>query len=237
MVTDSTRPASAGLLWIAANMNKYAVELISTFFLFLTIGTAAVLGMAGPLAPLAIGAVLVVLVYAGGHISGAHYNPAVTLALFIRGRCEGKEIGPYLLAQLIGAGLAAFVVLKIFGPAILNGEPISQFDPDGKGTSAGAMVAAELFFTFALAFVILNVATSKNTEGNNYFGLAIGFTVMAGAFTVGGISLGSFNPAVTTALCITGKLAWADSWMHYLPQILGAVLAAFTFKGLNPDDK
>ena len=139
--------------------------------------------------------------------------------------------------QLIGASLAAFVVLKIFGPAILNGEPISQFDPDGKGTSAGAVVAAELFFTFALAFVILNVATSKNTEGNNYFGLAIGFTVMAGAFTVGDISLGSFNPAVTTALCITGKLAWADSWMHYLPQILGAVLAAFTFKGLNPDDK
>ena len=97
MVTDSTRPASAGLLWIAADMNKYAVELIATFFLFLTIGTAAVLGTAGALAPLAIGATLVVMVYAGGHISGAHYNPAVTLALFIRGRCEGKEIGPYLL--------------------------------------------------------------------------------------------------------------------------------------------
>ena len=215
-------------------MNKYSVELIGAFFLFLTIGTAAVLGAAGPLAPFAIGVTLMVMVYAGGHISGAHYNPAVTIAVFIRGRCEGKDVAPYIVSQLIGAGLAALVVSKLFGPAVLEaGKEIERFTIE----NSGAVVAAELLFTFALVYVILNVATSKNTEGNSYFGLAIGCTVMAGAFTVGGISLGGFNPAVSTALCITGKLGWADSWMHYLPQFLGAVLAAFTFKGLNPDDR
>jgi aquaporin Z len=214
-------------------MNKYAVEFLSTFFLFMTIGTAAVLAEA-PLAPLAIGGVLIVLVYAGGHISGAHYNPAVTLGVFIRGRCDGKDVAPYILAQLLGASLAAFVVVKIFGPSVLEAGKSIDVHEFGK---SGAVVAAELLFTFALVYVILNVSTSKNTEGNHYFGLAIGSTVMVGAFTVGSISLGGFNPAVSFGLCLVGKLAWADSWMHFLPQILGGVLAAFTFKALNPNDQ
>jgi aquaporin Z len=215
-------------------MNKYVVELIGTFFLFLTIGTSAVLGTAGPLAALAIGATLMVMVYAGGHISGAHYNPAVTLAVFIRGRCEAKDVAPYIVAQLIGASLAGLIVLKIFAPAVLDaGKGIERFTIE----HSGAAVAAELFYTFALAYVVLNVATTSKTEGNSYFGLAIGFTVAAGAFAVGAISLGGFNPAVSTALCITGKLGWADCWMHFLPQILGAVLAAFTFKALHPEDR
>ncbi len=213
-------------------MNKYVVELVGTFFLFLTIGTAAVLGAApAGFAPLAIGITLMVMVYAGGHISGAHYNPAVTIAVFIRGRCEGKDVAPYIISQLIGGSLAALVVLKLLDPAVDGDIERQTFD------NSLAVVASEFLYTFALAYVILNVATSKKTEGNSYFGLAIGFTVMAGAFTVGGISLGGFNPAVSTSLCITGKLGWADSWMHYLPQFLGGVLAAFTFKGLNPEDK
>lgn len=215
-------------------MNKFGVEFLSTFFLFLTIGTAAALGTAGPLAPLAIGVVLIVLVYAGGHISGGHYNPAVTLGVFIRGRCDGKDVAPYILAQLLGASLAAFVVVKIFGPSVLEaGKSIEVYKFD----KSSAVVAAELLYTFALVYVFLNVVTSQKTEGNHYFGLAIGSTVMVGTFTVGDISLGGFNPAVSFGLCLVGRLAWADSWMHFLPQILGGVLAAFTFKALNPNDK
>lgn len=218
-------------------MKKYIVELVGTFFLFLTIGIAAVLGSAGPLAPLAIGGLLVVIVYAGGHLSGAHYNPAVTLAVFIRGRCEGKDVGPYIAAQLIGATIASLIVTRIFAPAVLEaGQSIEVLNPSTVGGS-GPIVLAEFFYTFALAYVFINVTTSKYTKGNSYFGLAIGFTVMVGAFTVGSISLGAFNPAVSTGLCLAGKLAWADSWTHYLPQFLGGALAAFTFKGLNPDDE
>ena len=78
-------------------MNKYIVELIGTFFLVFTIGNVVIEPGAGPLAPLAIGAALMVMVYAGGHISGAHYNPAVTLAILIRGKCDAKDVAPYVI--------------------------------------------------------------------------------------------------------------------------------------------
>lgn len=217
-------------------MNKYIVELIATFFLVLIIGLTAVLGLAGDFAPLAIGVGLVVLVYMGGHISKAHYNPAVTLAIYIRGRCPGKEVLPYFLAEFIGAALAALVVRGVFaGHVTANGNPadIAMWTPG----ASGPIIAAEALFTFLLVFVILNVGFSKHTASNEFYGIAIGFTVLAGAFTVGGISLGSFNPAVTFAFAIMGKMQWADTWMHLLPQVLGAVLAAFTYKGLHPDDK
>ena len=230
-------------------MNKYIVELIATFFLVLIIGLTAVLGLAGDFAPLAIGVGLVVLVYMGGHISKAHYNPAVTLGVYIRGRCSGKEVLPYFLAEFIGAALAALVVRGVFAGQVTHKQVthngltanIEMWTPGASGpiiaAEAGPIIAAEALFTFLLVFVILNVGFSKRTASNEFYGIAIGFTVLAGAFTVGGISLGSFNPAVTFALAIMGKMQWSDTWMHLLPQVLGAVLAAFTFKGLYPDDK
>ena len=217
-------------------MNKYIVELIATFFLVLIIGLTAVLGLAGDFAPLAIGVGLVVLVYMGGHISKAHYNPAVTLGVYIRGRCSGKEVLPYFLAEFIGAALAALVVRGVFAGQVTHNGLTANIEMWTPGAS-GPIIAAEALFTFLLVFVILNVGFSKRTASNEFYGIAIGFTVLAGAFTVGGISLGSFNPAVTFALAIMGKMQWSDTWMHLLPQVLGAVLAAFTFKGLYPDDK
>ena len=217
-------------------MNKYLVESIATFFLVLTVGLAAVLGTAGGFAPLAIGVVLVVLVYMSGHISGGHINPAVTLAVFIRGRCKASDVGPYIAAQLIGGALAALVVSRLFAGQIIVGDGPAEITRWVPGAS-GAVMASEFLFTFLLCFVVLNVATAKGNAGNDYFGLAIGSTVLVGAFTVGSISLGGFNPAVSFGLAIMGKLGWADSWMHFLPQILGSILAAFTFKGLYPDDK
>jgi aquaporin Z len=208
-------------------MNKYIVEFIGTFFLVLTIGCAAVLGHAGNLAPLAIGSALMVMIFAGGHISGAHYNPAVSLAVFLRGKCPLADVGPYMIAQVAGAALAAAVVLFLGG----NADP-----PPLKLVVAKALLA-ELLYTFALATVVLNVATAKGTSGNSFYGLAIGFTVLAGAFAVGEISGGVFNPAVAIGLVIMKKMAVANIWIYLLANFVGGALAAFVFKTLNPGDK
>jgi len=200
---------------------KLTTEFIGTFFLSLTICTAAVYGSAGDYAPFGIAATLMVMIYAGGHISGAHYNPAVTVSIYLRGACDKDEVLPYIASQLIAAVSAAIVVENLLRPDELS--PVA-FE---LGTDA---VVAELLFTFALAYVILNVATTESTSGNGYYGAAIALVVLAGAITVGSISLASFNPAVTSALIVSGKLALADSWMHFVPQFVGAIMATYVYK-------
>ena len=200
---------------------KLTTEFIGTFFLSLTICTAAVYGSAGDYAPFGIAATLMVMIYAGGHISGAHYNPAVTVSIYLRGACEKDEVLPYIVSQVIAAVSAAIVVESLLFPDALSPEMADL------GTDA---VVAELLFTFALAYVILNVATTESTSGNGYYGAAIALVVLAGAITVGSISLGSFNPAVTSALIVSGKLALADSWMHFVPQFVGAIIATYVYK-------
>ena len=207
-------------------MNKFIVECIGTFFLLLTIGLTVIPGSAGVIAPLAIGSVLMVLVYAGGHISGAHYNPAVTLAVLIRGKCTMADVPVYLTAQILGA---------------IAGALTAQFLV-GSGTAAATIdvtksLIAEFLFTFALAYVVLNVATAKGTSGNSFYGLAIGFVVMAGAFSVGGISGGAFNPAVAIAAPLMGLMDWNNIWIHISADFAGGALAAIVFNMLNPDDK
>ncbi|MGB1486903.1 MAG: MIP/aquaporin family protein [Candidatus Thalassarchaeaceae archaeon] len=200
---------------------KLTTEFIGTFFLSLTICTAAVYGSAGDYAPFGIAATLMVMIYAGGHISGAHYNPAVTVSIYLRGACEKDEVLPYIVSQVIAAVSAAIVVESLLFPDTLSPEMADL------GTNA---VVAELLFTFALAYVILNVATTESTSGNGYYGAAIALVVLAGAITVGSISLASFNPAVTSALIVSGKLALADSWMHFVPQFVGAIMATYVYK-------
>ena len=200
---------------------KLTTEFIGTFFLSLTICTAAVYGSAGDYAPFGIAATLMVMIYAGGHISGAHYNPAVTVSIYLRGACEKDEVLPYIASQVIAAISAAIVVESLLFPDALSPEMADL------GTNA---VVAELLFTFALAYVILNVATTESTSGNGYYGAAIALVVLAGAITVGSISLASFNPAVTSALIVSGKLALADSWMHFVPQFVGAIMATYVYK-------
>ena len=200
---------------------KLTTEFIGTFFLSLTICTAAVYGSAGEYAPFGIASTLMVMIYAGGHISGAHYNPAVTVSIYLRGACEKDEVLPYIASQVIGAISAALIVEKLLFP--------DAFSPVAAELGTDAVVA-ELLFTFALAYVILNVATTESTSGNGYYGAAIALVVFAGAITVGSISLASFNPAVTSALIVSGKLGLADSWMHFVPQFIGAVLATYVYK-------
>ena len=202
---------------------KLTTEFIGTFFLSLTICTAAVYGSAGEYAPFGIAATLMVMIYAGGHISGAHYNPAVTVSIYLRGACDKDEVLPYIASQVIAAVSAALVVENFFLPNPNLTSPVAA----ELGNEA---VVAELLFTFALAYVILNVATTESTSGNGYYGAAIALVVLAGAITVGSISLASFNPAVTSALIVSGKLTLADSWMHFVPQFVGAILATYVYK-------
>jgi aquaporin Z len=207
---------------------KYAVELIGTFFLVFTVG-ASVIG-ASPLAPLAIGAALMVMVYAGGHISGGHYNPAVTMAALVRGRIGPRDAAGYWVAQLVAGLLAAVVVRWVVNPANVTTRTMS-----GHGLTAAFV--AELLFTFALAYVVLNVATSRSHPNNSFYGLAIGFTVVAGAFAVGGISGGVFNPAVALGGAAMGLFAWSTFWIYLVVQLVAGAAAGFAFRALNPDDK
>jgi aquaporin Z len=208
-------------------MPKYATEFIGTFFLVLTIGCTGIAAGPGVIAPLAIGSVLMVMVYAGGHVSGAHYNPAVTLGVYMRGRCPAADAAPYMAAQLGGAIAAAAIVLFF-----KTGESVTPFD-----APAVPALAAEFLFTFALVYVILNVATAKATSGNSYFGLAIGFTVLAGAFAVGDVSGGAFNPAVAVGASTLGLLPWSNLWIYLVADLLGGAIAAVMFKAINPTDR
>ena len=210
---------------------KYAVEAIGTFFLVFTVGVAV--GSASPLAPLGIGAVLMVMVYAGGHLSGGHYNPAVTLAVLVRRRIGLRDAVAYLLVQ-IGAGLlAAVAVREIIDPALGTHAAMMMLSRRG----LGAAFVAELLFTFALCYVVLNVATSKSHPDNSFYGLAIGFTVVAGAVAVGTISGGAFNPAVTLGAAVMDMFAWPTLWVYLVAQVLAGIGAGLAFLGLNADDK
>ena len=209
-------------------MNKYVMEFVGTFFLVFAIGNAVIPpNDAGAMAPLAIGATLMVMIYAGGHICGAHYNPAVTIAVFLRGKCDAKDVAPYMIAQVGAAAVASFAVMFLKGP---------EAAVTAMAVSVPQALVAEILFTFALVFVILNVATAKGTEGNSFYGLAIGFTVLAGAYTVGPVSGGVFNPAVAVGISIMGISPWASIWIYLVANVIGAVIAAYTFKFVNGAD-
>ncbi len=203
--------------------DKLITEYIGTFFLTLTICLVGVFESGTPgLAPFAIASTLMVMIYAGGHVSGAHYNPAVTISIYLRGACEKSAIAPYIVTQLAAAVSAAIIASHVFAS---SDSSVGELEME-----AFPAMAAELIFTFALAYVILNVATLETTEGNGYYGAAIASVVLAGALTVGSISGASFNPAVSVSLIVTGSLGVGDSWLHFSPQIAGGILAAYVFK-------
>src|SRR3954471_1802846 len=210
---------------------KYAVEAIGTFFLVFTVGAAV--GSGSPLAPLGIGAVLMVMIYAGGHLSGGHYNPAVTLAVLVRRRIGLRDAAGYWVVQF-GAGLLAAVVVRtVVDPTRMASAAAMTLS----GRTLLAAFVVELLFTFALCYVVLNVATSKDHPDNSFYGLAIGFTVVAGAFAVGAISGGAFNPAVAVGGAAIGLFAWSALLAYLVAQIVAGIAAGVTFLALNPNDK
>ena len=207
-------------------MKNYIVEFIGTFFLIFVIGLCVIEPGAGAMAPLAIGTILMVMVYAGGHISGGHYNPAVTLAVWLRGKCEAKDVPYYMGAQVLGGVCAALLVKMIKSQSSITAGDLNVF----------SALSVELIFTFALAYVVLNTATSKKTAGNSYYGLAIGFTVMAAAYAIGNISGCAINPAVAIGLTVMGLSKISNLWIFIVANFLGGALAAVVFKQLNKDE-
>lgn len=212
-------------------LRKVAVEFIGTFLFVLVIGQVVVgtEGAAAALAPIAIGSALMVMVYAGGHVSGGHYNPAVTLAAWMRGKAATGEVGPYWAAQIVAALLAALIVNYFKGDVV-----VTPSEPD-----VVAALLAEFIFTFALCYVVLNAATARGTEGNSFYGFAIGFTVTVGAFAVGGISGGAFNPAVAVGITAMGLSAVGNIWIFLVANLLGGAVAALVFNalGMGGDDR
>ena len=213
--------------WAAASRN-YAVEVIGTFVLVFTVATASYLGSV--FTALAAGSALMVMIYAGGHISGGHFNPAVTVGALVRGRIGIRDAVAYWIVQFAAGVVAAAVARAVVDPAV-----VKTLTPSGHTLAAVAVV--ELLFTFALVYVVLNVATSKDQTGNSFFGLAIGFTVVAGAFAVGGISGGAFNPAVSLGMATGGLFAWSTIWVYLVVQLGAGMAAGLAFLALNPGDK
>jgi aquaporin Z len=208
-------------------VRKYIAEFIGTFFLILTVGCTVIPSIPGVIPPLAIGAALMVMVYAAGHISGGHLNPAVTLGVWIRGRCESKDVVPYWVAQVLAGIAAALVAVFLVGK---SGTPLEI-------KNIPAAFVAEFLFTFALVYVVLNTATAKGNAGNSFYGLAIGMTVMVGAFAVGAIGGGAFNPAVAVGAAVMKLLSFSQIWVHIVADLGGGLVAGLAFKFLNPDDK
>ena len=208
---------------------RLLTEFVGTLLFLFSISAAVLSG--SPMAPLAIGAALMVVVYMGGHVSGGHFNPAVSLAVLIRGKMTAGDLLPYWVAQLLGALMGCFLASLATGKsfAVMPGEGV---------TTLGA-VLVEIVFTFALCLVVLNVATAKATAGNSYFGLAIGFTIVVAAFGGGPVSGGAFNPAVATGAAINSVIHGQGAgplWMYWVGPLLGGVLAGATFKLQNPGD-
>lgn len=202
-------------------MSKTLTEFIGTFFLVM--GAAFGGGLGAALA-------LMVMIYAGGHISGAHYNPAVSLAVWIRGKMSAGDMIGYWMSQVAGALAAALVVANIFNTEGAGECVIAE------GETVKALIA-EIIGTFALAYVVLNVATAKGTAGNSFYGIAIGGTVLAMATVIGKFSGGAYNPAVALGLTIQKTFCWEQIWIYLAATFSGAALAALVFKINNPDDK
>mgnify|MGYP003290200652 CR=1 FL=1 len=210
-------------------MNKYIAEFIGTFFLVLTVGATVINGSASAdvIAPLAIGSMLMVMIFATGHISGGHLNPAVTLAVWMRGKLPASDVPGYMIGQIAGGLVAAYLVLFMKGnPAVTPmhfDNPIVPF-------------IAEFLGTFALAFVVLNVATAKANSNNSFYGLAIGFTVVSAVFALGSYSGGAYNPSVAIGITVMGLNAVANVWIHLVADLAGGAVAALAFRALSPDE-
>lgn len=205
-------------------MSRYITELVGTYFLVLTIGMVVV--AATPLAPLAVGLMLTALVYMGGPVSGAHYNPAVTVGFYLTGTTVRADVLPYIAAQLFGAWLAASTVQLLTGSTF-------ALSPGSAYTVSQALLA-EVLLTLALVLVIFNVAIARHSAGNQYYGVAIGLVVTGGAFTVGDVSGAAFNPAVGTGPMLVDALVGEGDlrnlWLYWVGPITGALGALAIFR-------
>jgi aquaporin Z len=204
-------------------MRAYLTEFIGIYFLVLTIGLTVLGGT--PFAGLAIGGALMVMVFMGGHVSGAHYNPAISIACAMRKKLLWSEVPPYIAAQLAGAVAAALTVRGVLGQTFTLAP--------AEGIGATRAIAIEALYTFALALVVLNVATIQKTKGNSFYGLAIGFTIVVGAYAGGPLSGGAFNPGVGFGPILVHSIfadgTLGDLWIYIVGPLIGAAAGAGIF--------
>ncbi|HEX5435589.1 MAG TPA: aquaporin [Gemmatimonadaceae bacterium] len=209
-------------------MRKYLTEFIGTFFLVLTVILSVHYSAA--IAGLAIGSILMVMVYMGGPISGGHYNPGISLGVALRGKLSFGEMIAYWITQCVGAICAGLIGWLLVGHPSAPG--VGAFT----GIGIVRALVAEFVFSFALVLTVLTTATSARTAGNSYFGLAIGFTVGAGVFAVGALTGAAFNSAVGLGVCFFGLSAWANFWVYIVANLVGGIVAAGAFRIMSPED-
>lgn len=214
------------------SLKKYIVEFIGTFFLVLTICMTSYSKVSADLQPLAVGSMLMVLIYSMGYLSGAQFNPAISLAIYLRGRINLKEMGFYWIAQILGAVAAAMMTAVLISAK----PPVGLIASTPQFFSMVPALIAEVLGSFALTWVILTVATSKALDGNNFYGLAIGFTVTALMYTLGSVSGSAFNPVVAIATCIAHLSSWNNLWIYIVGGLGGSVLATMAYKYISGDE-
>jgi len=239
LITDKARLKyhDSRLNQVLFSISPFLIEFVGTTTLVVLIGTSTIASTGSPNhAPLAIGFGLMAMIFMGGHISGGHYNPAVTLGILSTGRGKlhwAKALG-YVVVQVAGSVVGAFFVYLVTTPNVTFG-PMIESDH-----SLPAAIVLEAFVTCGLVSVVLNVATTKATSDNSFYGLSIGCVVIAGAYSVGKISGGAFNPAVGTGPHIVAWLVtnnfYKYMWIYWLGPLLGAVLAAGFFRVTNPKE-
>jgi aquaporin Z len=210
---------------------KLLAEFIGTFMFMLIAAMVIKSGKAIGFESIAIGAIFMTMIYAGSTISGAHYNPAISLAAFVRGIMTVNEMVAYMATQIVAAVFAAFT-----SGAILQGIASENLNLPIEKIDVAPAILAEFFGTFALVYVTLNVATSKRTQGNSYFGLAIGFTLMAVMYAFSPVSGAMFNPALMAGSCVANIIEPINAWVYLVGEILGAVLAAIAFRFLEREE-
>ncbi len=205
-------------------MKKYLVEGIGTFFLVLTVVLTLNNGT-GLLAPLAIGAALMVMTYAGGAVSGSHFNPAVSLAMLMGGRLDKNEFPYYVLAQVLGGFVAALIGVFLLGCGNAGSTNIQM-----RVNDPICALIAEFLGSFLLVYVYLTVMDTRSGAANSSNGLALGFALITVSYSLGSISGGAFNPAVGIGSIAAGMAAWSDIWIYLVGPLLGGAAAATTFQ-------
>merc|ERR1719409_831868 len=208
---------------------KCLSEFTGTYLLVFTVG-CNVLGGSAVWAATSIACVLMVSIYALRGVSGAHFNPAVTMTLQFAGKTSDWGVaGAYIGCQMLGGILAGLSYFALFKKSF-NLEP-------GNGFGWWEACLVEVLYTFMLCFVVLNVAATKATEGNQYYGLAIGFVIVAGGYAGGGVSGGAFNPAVAFGIDVPSAglgFGWSFAYLGY--EFLGAALASALYRVVRPEE-
>ncbi len=200
-------------------MKRLCMEFLGTFFFILCIAMS--------FNPIAIASMLMVWVYIGAYVSGAHYNPLVSLAMAFRGHLSCRELLCYWLAQILGGIVAFLVAMHYHGHAMLVA-PASHM-------SLLQAFVMEVLLSFVFALIILVIGTAEKYRGNQIFGFAIGYSIPALTGVGGSISGGVFNPAIAIGAAIVGFIAgvpfeWSHLCMYIISSFVGAILAAMAYR-------